>query len=77
MVKRGVLMAGYHALCYAHTDKEVDRALEAYEDSLQLLKKILDRNEALEAHLEGPVVRPVFQRVADFMSFTTKKAEEA
>ena len=75
MIKRGVLMAGYHALCYSHTDAEIDHTLEAYADALKRLKSIVDRGGTLADHLEGKPVQQVFRRGADFMSYTVRGGE--
>lgn len=72
LIKRGILAPGYHAICYAHTEDDVDMALEAYEHAFRVLRRVLDSGHQVASKLEGPPIRPVFQRVADFWSYTKR-----
>ena len=40
---------------------------------MQIFKKILSGNKPLRSFIEGDPVKPVFRKVADFNSYTTKK----
>jgi glutamate-1-semialdehyde 2,1-aminomutase/spore coat polysaccharide biosynthesis protein SpsF len=73
MIKRGVLSAGYHSISYSHTTAVIEKTLTAYEESMNILKKIIDRGLRIADVLDGPAVQPVFRKVSDFMSYMTKK----
>ena len=53
----------------------IDVTLEAYDDTLRILKSLVDSNRGIAEVLEGPVVRPVFRRVADFMAQAHKRSD--
>jgi len=72
MIRRGVLWAAYHALTYSHKDEEIDYTLNCYEDVMRLFKGVVDNRKNLRPLIEGIPVKPVFRKVADFMSYTTK-----
>jgi len=73
MIKRGVLCNGFHSISFSHDEDIIDYTLEVYDDTFKALKSVLDRNIPLTDELEGPVIRPVFKRVADFMAQQTSK----
>ena len=60
MIKRGILTAGGFTLCYAHSDEDVRRTLEACGDALGILARAV-AEDRVEASLEGPVIQPVFR----------------
>ena len=59
MIKRGVLMP-WIALCYEHSDADIDRAIAATGESLTIYKKAL--TDGAEAYLVGRPVKPVFRK---------------
>ena len=59
MIKNGVLMP-WIAISYAHTDKELNRTLEAVRKSLQVYAKAL--NEGVDKYLVGDTIKPVFRK---------------
>lgn len=61
-VKRGVLTAGYHNLCYAHSDEDIERTLEVYRAALERVGEALEAGDA-STLLDGPPVQPVFRQV--------------
>ncbi len=63
LLKRGVLWAGYHAVSFSHTDAYIDATLNAFEESLEVLKQALAKGE-IAPYLEGPPVKPVFREVS-------------
>ena len=65
MIKRGILWGGFHNMSYSHTETEINYTLDAYYDSLQILK-IAVENDAVEKMLFGKPVAPVFRRVGNF-----------
>jgi glutamate-1-semialdehyde 2,1-aminomutase len=74
LFRRGVLWAAYHALSYSHKAKEINTTLNALDQIFSKFKnKFIKNNLNLRNNIEGKVVRPVFRRVADFNSYTTKK----
>ncbi|TMK76584.1 MAG: aminotransferase class III-fold pyridoxal phosphate-dependent enzyme, partial [Actinobacteria bacterium] len=60
MIKRGILIAGGFNLCYAHSDDDIRRTLEACRDALAILARAFAESR-VEASLEGPVIQPVFR----------------
>ena len=60
MIKRGILIAGGFNLCYAHSDDDIRRTLEACGDALAILARAR-AEDRVEASLEGPIIQPVFR----------------
>ncbi len=60
MIKRGILTSGGFTLCYAHSDEDVRRTLEACRDALTILARAV-AEDRVEAGLEGPAIQPVFR----------------
>ncbi len=60
MIKRGILIGGGFNICYAHSDDDIRRALEACRDALAILARAL-AEDRVEQRLEGPVIQPVFR----------------
>jgi glutamate-1-semialdehyde aminotransferase len=63
--RKGILWGGSHNLSFAHTEKEIDYTLQAYEEVFTLLKKQLATGN-LRAGIKGELVAPVFRRVTQF-----------
>lgn len=61
VIKRGVLIAGSHALCLSHTHQEIDYILDVYEDALMILAEALETDSVSE-RLEGQPIRPILIR---------------
>jgi glutamate-1-semialdehyde aminotransferase len=59
MVKRGVLFNGSNFICYAHTDSDIDAAIEAYGAAFEVLSGALP--DGVEDRLEGPPLTPAFR----------------
>ena len=59
MIKRGVLFNGSNFICWAHTDADIDAAIEAYEATFDALSSALPGN--IEDRLEGPALTPAFR----------------
>lgn len=65
MIKRGVLWAGFHNMCYSHSDADIAHTLSSYREVLPILKRaVLDGN--VRALLRGEPVVPVFRRTGNF-----------
>ncbi len=62
MVKRGILLhSGAVNLCFAHSDEDVNKTLDACEESLKIVKTALVEYKVKET-LEGEPYQEVFQR---------------
>jgi glutamate-1-semialdehyde 2,1-aminomutase len=72
LLRRGILWAAYHALSYAHSQGDIIQALNAFEDAMRLFKVIVNDKKELRPLIEGVPIRPVFRKVADFNSYTTR-----
>jgi glutamate-1-semialdehyde aminotransferase len=72
MIKRGILWQGFHNMSFSHTDADVDYTLQAFEESLTVLKKAVDQNN-LKEMLRGEPVQPVFRKVDNFNMKPVKK----
>jgi glutamate-1-semialdehyde aminotransferase len=59
MIKRGVLFNGSNFVSYAHTDTDIELAIEAYDASLGVLADALP--DDIESRLEGPPLTPAFR----------------
>ena len=75
LVRRGVLWAAYHALSWSHTIAEINLTLEAYDESMSVVKNIITKGGRVKDHIEGSTITPVFRKVADFNSYTVKGVE--
>ncbi|HEY2581722.1 MAG TPA: aminotransferase class III-fold pyridoxal phosphate-dependent enzyme [Mucilaginibacter sp.] len=65
MIKRGVLWAGFHNMCYSHSDEDIAYTLSAYRDVMPILKEaILSGN--VKQYLKGEVLEAVFRKVSNY-----------
>ena len=62
LVRRGVLFNGSNFICLAHTDEDIDLAIDAYAASLSRLAQGLP--DGLDAILEGEPVQAAFRPLA-------------
>ena len=60
MFARGLLTLGTHNMSYAHTDGDIARLLEAYDDVLPILRSAVERQD-LRDRLEGEPLQPLFK----------------
>ena len=60
LVQRGVLVLNSHNLCFAHTDEDMRRVLDAYDDVFCLLSDALQAG-TVQSSLRGELVQPVFE----------------
>lgn len=65
MIKRGILWAGFHNMCYSHTDEDIAYTLKAYGEVLPILKKAVEEKN-IAMLLRGEPVQAVFRKVSDF-----------
>jgi glutamate-1-semialdehyde aminotransferase len=65
MIKRGVLWAGFHNMCYTHNDQDIDYTLKTYAEVLPMVADAV-ANDTLEKQLKGAPVEPVFRKTSNF-----------
>ena len=65
LIRRNVLWTGHHAMSYSHKDAEVAHLLDAYRESLGVLKDAVASN-TVKAQVQGELVEPVFRRTSNF-----------
>ena len=76
LVRRGVLWTGYHALSWSHTSEEINLTLNAYDESMSVVKNIITTGTRIRDHIEGSLIKPVFREVADFNSYIMKDVKK-
>jgi glutamate-1-semialdehyde aminotransferase len=59
LLRRGVLSAGSHNICYAHDDADAAQVLAAYDDALQAVAEAIAAGD-IDRRLGGPAIKPVF-----------------
>ncbi len=59
-IARGILAIGVHHPCYSHSEEDINRTLEAYEDTLQIMRKGIDAND-IRRRIKGGIVQPIFR----------------
>lgn len=62
VIKRGVLFSGLHSPCFSHTDDDIEKTLEVYDDATRVVRKALDEGN-IKKYMEGEFVKPVFRSV--------------
>ncbi|MEK7473235.1 MAG: glutamate-1-semialdehyde 2,1-aminomutase [Patescibacteria group bacterium] len=61
VIKREVLFQGYFALSFSHTQVEIDRTLEVFDEVMGFYKNVLEEGNAREL-LIGEPCKPVFRK---------------
>lgn len=65
MIKRGVLWAGFHNMCYSHSDEDIAYTLSAYRDVMPIMEEaILSGN--IKQYLKGEVLEAVFRKIDNY-----------
>jgi len=59
--KRGVLFSGSHNISYSHTDAEIEKTLQVYDEVLDIVK-FAHEYGMTDQLLEGQVLQPVFRK---------------
>lgn len=59
-IKRGILSIGVHNICYMHSDKDIEKTLHVYYETLCILKEALT-NGSISKYIKGKIVQPVFR----------------
>ncbi|WP_118976207.1 aminotransferase class III-fold pyridoxal phosphate-dependent enzyme [Taibaiella koreensis] len=65
MIKRGILWAGFHNMCFSHTPEDIEYTLSAYADVLPLIKTAIE-NGNVQQYLKGEVLEAVFRKVNNY-----------
>lgn len=60
LARRGVLWSGMHVMSFSHGEADIEYALEAYDEVLDLLKSAVSAGEVRQ-RLRGPAIQPVFR----------------
>lgn len=65
MIKRGILWAGFHNMCFSHTDEDIRYTLDAYRDIMPLIKEAIESGN-VAGYLRGEVLEAVFRKVNNY-----------
>lgn len=65
MIKRGILWAGFHNMCFSHTDQDINYTLEAYSAVLPIVKEAILSGD-VKSYLKGEVLEAVFRKVSNY-----------
>jgi glutamate-1-semialdehyde 2,1-aminomutase len=65
MIKRGVLWAGFHNMCFSHSDEDINYTLSAYREVLPIVKEAIESGD-LKSYLKGEVLEAVFRKVSNY-----------
>ncbi len=60
VLENGILSLGTHNICYAHSDQDIDKLINVYDDFMGKLSDIL-RNKSMSEHLKCEPNRPLFK----------------
>ncbi len=65
MIKRGILWAGFHNMCYSHTHEDINYTLSAYRDVMPIMKEAIESGD-IKSYLKGEVLEAVFRKVSNY-----------
>ncbi len=65
MIKRGILWAGFHNMCFSHSDEDIRYTLDAYRDIMPLMKEAIEGGNPA-TYLRGEVIEAVFRKVNNY-----------
>ena len=65
MIKRGILWAGFHNMCYSHSDEDIAYTLSAYRDVMPIMKEAIQSGN-VKQYLKGEVLEAVFRKVSNY-----------
>lgn len=65
MIKRGVLWAGFHNMCFSHSDEDIEHTLSAYRDVMPVMKEAIESGD-VKKYLKGEVLEAVFRKVSNY-----------
>jgi glutamate-1-semialdehyde 2,1-aminomutase len=65
MIKRGVLWAGFHNMCFSHTDEDIEHTLSAYREVMPIVKAALESKD-VKSYLRGDALEAVFRKTSNY-----------
>ena len=65
MIKRGILWAGFHNMCFSHSDEDIAYTLSAYRDVMPIMKEAIQSGN-VKQYLKGEVLEAVFRKVSNY-----------
>ncbi len=65
MIKRGVLWAGFHNMCFSHSIEDINYTLLMYKEVLPIVKKAIESRD-IKQFLKGEVLEAVFRKVSNY-----------
>jgi len=65
MIKRGILWAGFHNMCFSHSDQDIKYTLSAYRDVMPIVKEAIQSGN-VKQYLKGEVLEAVFRKVSNY-----------
>ena len=65
MIKRGVLWAGFHNMCFSHSDEDINYTLSAYREVMPILKEAIESQD-VKSYLKGEVLEAVFRKTSNY-----------
>ena len=65
MIRRSILWAGFHNMCYSHSDADIEKTLNVYREVLPLLKKAIEEG-TVKQQLKGGVLEAVFRKTSSY-----------
>ncbi|MEA5258511.1 aminotransferase class III-fold pyridoxal phosphate-dependent enzyme [Arcicella aquatica] len=65
MIKRGILWAGFHNMCFSHSDEDINYTLSAYREVMPILKEAIESND-VKSYLKGEVLEAVFRKTSNY-----------
>jgi glutamate-1-semialdehyde aminotransferase len=65
MIKRGVLWAGFHNMCFSHSDEDIRYTLSAYRDVMPIMKEAIESGD-VKKYLRGEALEAVFRKVGNY-----------
>lgn len=61
VIKRGILTMGVHNISLSHSNEDIEKTLEAYDDAFKIMSQAV-KNGNIEKFLEGRKIQPVFRK---------------
>lgn len=65
MIKRGILWAGFHNMCFSHSDDDINYTLSAYREVMPILKEAIEIQN-VKSYLKGEVLEAVFRKTSNY-----------
>jgi glutamate-1-semialdehyde 2,1-aminomutase len=65
MIKRGILWAGFHNMCYSHSQRDIYYTLAAYLEVMPIIKQAIESQE-VNSFLKGEILEAVFRKTSSY-----------